>query len=61
MLPRREEFTAGLVRELTLYLEAARVDPGLTLGRPVAWPKLAALGEASSQLDTAHRSRSGMG
>ena len=25
---RREEVTAGLVRELTLYLEAARVDPG---------------------------------
>jgi hypothetical protein len=26
---RREEVTAGLVRELALYLEAARVDPGL--------------------------------
>jgi len=26
---RREEVTAGLIRELTLYLEAARVDPGL--------------------------------
>jgi hypothetical protein len=33
---RREEVTAPLVRELTLYLEAARVDPGLTLGWPVA-------------------------